>query len=58
MGYFMKKEVFSQLIQKFLQSNVLLYCVIFLLALKIIISVISVNFPENIFRGLYLTKIF
>ncbi len=49
MGYFMKKEVFSQLIQKFLQSNVLLYCVIFLLALKIIISVISVNFPENIF---------
>jgi hypothetical protein len=45
----MKKEAFSQLIQKFLQSNVLLYCVIFLLALKIIISVISVNFLENIF---------
>jgi len=49
MDYFMKKEAFSQLIQKFLQSNVLLYCVIFLLALKIVISVISVNFPENIF---------
>jgi len=49
MDYFMKKEVLSQLIQKFLQSNVLLYCIIFLLVLKISISVISVNFPENIF---------
>lgn len=49
MDYFMKKEDLSQLIQKFLQSNVLLYCVIFLLALKISISVVFVNFSDNIF---------
>ena len=49
MDYFMKKEAFSRLIRKFLQSNVLLYCIIFLLALKIIISVVFINFPENIF---------
>lgn len=34
---------------KFLQSNVLLYCVICLLVIKIISIVVFVNFPKNIF---------
>lgn len=33
----------------FLQSNTLLYCVVLLLALKIVITLISINFPQNIF---------
>ncbi len=34
---------------KFLKSNILLYCVVCLLILKIFISLISLNFPKNIF---------
>jgi hypothetical protein len=34
---------------KFLQSNALLFCVILLLVMKIISSVITLNFPQNIF---------
>jgi uncharacterized protein YkwD len=34
---------------KFLQSNILLYCVVLLLTLKIVITLISINVPQNIF---------
>ncbi len=34
---------------KFLQSNTLLYCVVLLLVLKIIMSSLTINFPQNIF---------
>jgi hypothetical protein len=34
---------------KFLESNILLYCVILLLVLKIGATLISINFPQNIF---------
>ena len=34
---------------KFLQSNALLYCVVLLLALKIVTILVSINFPQNIF---------
>lgn len=34
---------------RFLQSDILLYCVILLLALKIFTGIISINFPKNIF---------
>lgn len=34
---------------KFLQSNILLYCVVLLLTLKIVATLISINIPQNIF---------
>jgi uncharacterized protein YkwD len=34
---------------KFLQSNLLLYCVVLLLTLKIVITLVSINIPQNIF---------
>ena len=34
---------------RFLQSNILLYCVVLLLALKIVTILVSINFPQNIF---------
>ena len=34
---------------KILQGNILLYCVVLLLVLKIFTIVISINFPQNIF---------
>jgi len=34
---------------RFLQSNILLYCVVLLLVLKIGATLISINFPQNIF---------
>jgi uncharacterized protein YkwD len=34
---------------KFLQSNILLYCVVLLLTLKIIATLVSINIPPNIF---------
>lgn len=53
MNYFIdkptSKEAIKNFSEKFLQSKILLYCVIFLLVLKIFTSVISVNFPKNIF---------
>ena len=36
-------------LQKFLQSNILLYCVVLLLALKIVTVFVSINIPQNIF---------
>ena len=34
---------------RFLQSNILLYCVVLLLALKIAAVLVSINIPQNIF---------
>jgi uncharacterized protein YkwD len=34
---------------RFLQSNVLLYCVVLILALKIVAILVSINIPQNIF---------
>ncbi|MCX6723023.1 MAG: CAP domain-containing protein [Candidatus Staskawiczbacteria bacterium] len=34
---------------RFLQSNLLLYCVVLLLTLKIVVTLISINLPQNIF---------
>ncbi len=34
---------------RFLQNDILLYCVVFLLVLKIAASLVSINFPQNIF---------
>lgn len=49
MDFSFRKEAISRATEKFLQNKALLYCVIFLLILKISISVISINFPKNIF---------
>lgn len=49
MDFSFKKEAVGRATEKFLQNKVLLYCVIFLLILKISASVISINFPKNIF---------
>lgn len=42
-------EIKPEILQKFIQSNVLLYCVILLLFLKIASIGITINFPHNIF---------
>jgi len=34
---------------RFLQSNLLLYCVVLILALKIVTTLVSINFPQNVF---------
>ncbi len=49
MDYFIKKDDIGSFFEKFLQSRILLYCIIFLLVLKISISVVFVSFPKNIF---------
>lgn len=46
MDYFIKVKNF---ISRFLQSNVLLYCVVLLLVLKVGTIFISINLPQNIF---------
>ena len=38
-----------ELLQKIMQSNVLLYCVVLLLTLKIVAVIVPINFPQNIF---------
>lgn len=38
-----------EVIQKFIQSNILLYCVVFVFILKVFLIAVSVNFPYNIF---------
>lgn len=43
------KKLNIETLQKIMQSNALLYCAVLLLALKIILVGISVNFPQNIF---------
>lgn len=42
-------EIDLQKLQRFMESNALLYCVIFLLTFKIIIVAFSVNLPFNVF---------
>lgn len=42
-------EIDLKKIQKVIESNVLLYCVFFLLALKITVIIFSVNLPFNVF---------
>lgn len=65
MEYSFNKGIFEQILGKtkglifpseknnhrsrFLQSNVLLYCVVLLLFLKVAVTLISINFPQNIF---------
>lgn len=42
-------EIETESLQRFLQSNILLYCVVALLILKIAAMGVSINFPNNIF---------
>lgn len=44
-----KNKINFQVLQKIIKSNILLYCIVLLLVLKIISVGISVNFPNNIF---------
>ncbi len=50
MNYSLPEAKFNvEFLQNFLESNILLYCIILLLALKIITVAVSINFPQNIF---------
>ena len=65
MDYFVKEDIIEHVFERikrlilpsesndyksrFLQSNILLYFVVLLLALKIVATLISINFPQNIF---------
>jgi uncharacterized protein YkwD len=65
MDYSMKEEIIERAFEKvkhsivpsetnnykskFLQSNILLYCVVLLLILKIVAILVSINIPQNIF---------
>jgi len=46
---FMQSSESNNFRTKFLQSKILLYCVVLILVLKIAIVSISINFPQNIF---------
>jgi hypothetical protein len=50
MDYTLEKFDFNpELLAKIIKSNVLLYCVVLLLVLKIATVLVSINFPQNIF---------
>lgn len=49
MDYFSKKDKLVVLIEKFLQSKILLYCAVALLVFKIAVFSVAINFPQNIF---------
>jgi len=65
MDYSLKEDIFKSIFEKikylivpsennnyksrFLQSNLLLYCVVLMLVLKIGMTLVSINFPQNIF---------
>ena len=49
MNYSLKTDEIISKFVRFLQSNILLYCVVLLLVLKIGTTLISINIPQNIF---------
>lgn len=49
MDYSLEYDIIEGFPKRFLQSNILLYCVILLLVLKIASSLVFINFPQNIF---------
>jgi len=48
MNYSIKEDMFERF-PRFLQSNVLLYCLVLLLAVKIAVTLVTINIPQNIF---------